>query len=48
MSYHSLSECTLDPAERLEEAGRIVNMLTATTETYFKRFLTIDELEVTA
>ena len=21
MSYHSLSECTLDPAERLEEAG---------------------------
>ena len=36
MSYHSLSECTLSPAERLEEAGRIVNMLTATTETYFK------------
>jgi hypothetical protein len=36
MSYNSLSECTLDPAERLEEAGRIVNMLTATDEVYFK------------
>jgi hypothetical protein len=36
MSYHDLSECTLDPAERLEEAGRIVNMLTATDKVYFK------------
>jgi hypothetical protein len=36
MSYHSLSECTLSPAERLEEAGRIVNMLTASDATYFK------------
>jgi hypothetical protein len=36
MSYNSLSECTLDPAECLEEAGRIVNMLTATDEVYFK------------
>jgi hypothetical protein len=36
MSYHSLSESTLSPAERLEEAGRIVNMLTATNDTYFK------------
>jgi hypothetical protein len=36
MSYNSLSECTLDSAERLEEAGRIVNMLTATDEVYFK------------
>jgi hypothetical protein len=36
MSYHDLSECTLSPAERLEEAGRIVDMLTASTETYFK------------
>ena len=36
MSYHDLSECTLSPAERLEEAGRIVNMLTATNDTYFK------------
>ena len=27
MSYHDLSECTLTPAERLEEAGRIVEML---------------------
>lgn len=36
MSYHPLSECTLSPAERFEEAGRIVNMLTATNEVYFK------------
>ena len=27
MSYNDLSECTLTPAERLEEAGRIVEML---------------------
>lgn len=27
MSYHNLSECSLTPAERLEEAGRIVGML---------------------
>lgn len=27
MSYHNLSECSLTPAERLEEAGRIVSML---------------------
>ena len=27
MSYHDLSECTLMPAERLEEAGRIINIL---------------------
>ena len=36
MSYHDLSECTLSPAERLEEAGRIVNMLIETNDTYFK------------
>jgi hypothetical protein len=36
MSYHPLSECTLSPAERLEEAGRIVNMLIETNDTYFK------------
>jgi hypothetical protein len=36
MSYHPLSECTLSPVERLEEASRIVNMLTATNDTYFK------------
>lgn len=36
MSYHDLRECTLSPAERLEEAGRIVNMLTAKDEVYFK------------
>jgi hypothetical protein len=36
MSYHDLSECTLSPAERLEEAGRIVNMLTATDDTFYK------------
>ena len=27
MSYHDLSECTLTPAERVEEAGRIIIML---------------------
>lgn len=27
MSYHDLSECTLTPAERMEEAGRIIEML---------------------
>ena len=27
MSYHDLSECTLTPAERLEEASRIIGML---------------------
>jgi hypothetical protein len=27
MSYHDLSECTLTPAERLAEAGRIIAML---------------------
>jgi hypothetical protein len=27
MAYHDLSECTLTPAERLEEAGRIINIL---------------------
>lgn len=27
MSYHDLSECTLTPAERMEEAARIVAML---------------------
>ena len=36
MSYHDLSECTLSPAERLEEAGRIVNMLIETDDTYYK------------
>ena len=36
MSYHDLSECTLTPAERLEEAGKIINMLTAEKVTYFK------------
>jgi hypothetical protein len=41
MSYHDLSSCTLNPAERLEEAGRIVNMLTATDDVYFK--LTLKE-----
>jgi hypothetical protein len=43
MNYHALSECTLSPAERLEEAGRIINMLTASTETYFK--LSLKELQ---
>ena len=36
MSYIDLSECTLTPAERLDEAGRIINMITATDESYFK------------
>jgi len=27
MTYHDFSECTLSPAERLEEATRIVAML---------------------
>ena len=27
MAYHDLSEHTLTPAERIEEAGRIVEML---------------------
>lgn len=27
MSYHDLSECTLTPAERMEEAERIVTMI---------------------
>jgi len=27
MSYHSLSECTLTPDERLAEAGRILKIL---------------------
>ncbi len=27
MSYHDLSECSLTPAERLEEAMRIINIL---------------------
>lgn len=36
MSYHDLSECTLSPAERLDEAGRIINMLTARTESYYQ------------
>ena len=27
MSYHDLSECTLNPDERREEAGRICKML---------------------
>jgi hypothetical protein len=36
MPYHDLSECTLTPEERMEEAGRIVNMLTASQDTYFK------------
>lgn len=27
MSYHDLSECTLTPAERVEEAGRIIEMI---------------------
>jgi len=27
MSYHDLSECSLTPAERLEEAGRIIEMI---------------------
>ncbi len=27
MAYHNLSECTLTPAEHLEEAGRIIEML---------------------
>lgn len=27
MSYHDLSECTLTPAERMEEATRIIFML---------------------
>ena len=27
MSYNDLSECTLDPAERVAEAGRIIEML---------------------
>ena len=28
MSYHDLSECSLTPAERLEEAGRLIEMIT--------------------
>jgi hypothetical protein len=36
MAYHELSECTLTPEERLEEAGRIINMLTATDGRYFQ------------
>lgn len=35
MSYHDLSECTLSPAERLEEAGRIVGMLAEVDEDEF-------------
>lgn len=27
MSYHDLSECTLTPAERLEEAEKIIKIL---------------------
>ena len=27
MGYHDLSECTLSHAERVEEAGRIIEML---------------------
>lgn len=27
MAYHDLSECTLTPAERVEEAGRIIEIL---------------------
>jgi hypothetical protein len=27
MSYNDLSECTLTPAERLEEAGRLIEMI---------------------
>lgn len=27
MAYHDLSECTLTPAERLEEAGRLIEMI---------------------
>jgi hypothetical protein len=30
MSYHDLSECTLSPAERREEANRICEMLAGT------------------
>lgn len=32
MSYHSLSECTLSPQERLEEAVRIMDMLENSSE----------------
>jgi hypothetical protein len=36
MPYHSLSECTLTAAERLEEAGRIVNMIESQASAYDK------------
>ena len=32
MSYHDLSECTLSPQERLEEAVRIMDMLENSSE----------------
>jgi hypothetical protein len=32
MSYHFLSECTLSPQERLEEAVRIMDMLEDSSE----------------
>jgi len=34
MGYHSLSECAMTAAERLEEAGRIVNMIESTASAY--------------
>ena len=27
MSYHDLSECTLSPDERVQEANKIINMI---------------------
>jgi hypothetical protein len=32
MTYHDLSECTLNPEERAEEARRIVQMIAHVTE----------------